>query len=113
MTSSKLYVSLPTQGSPLLSNSSSAGSIPIRAPITPDDDSSDVEASGYKTDSSDSQTTLSSIENGSEFDTGEDFETASERPLSGDPVERSNDIDKNPIFRFSSLLFVIVAKRVC
>lgn len=96
---SKPYARLSaTQGTPgklaLLSSSSLAGSLPIRAPPTPDSDSdSDSEFNGHDLGYC-SSCNISSIgcESGSEseaFVTGEEFETASERPLVADPVEEA------------------------
>ncbi|KAH0992933.1 hypothetical protein GBA52_004416 [Prunus armeniaca] len=105
---SKPYARLSaTQGTPgklaLLSSSSLAGSLPIRAPPTPDSDSdSDSEFNGHDLGYS-SSCNISSIgcESGSEseaFVTGEEFETVSERPLVADPeeeaLEQSDSVEK-------------------
>ncbi|KDP27797.1 hypothetical protein JCGZ_18877 [Jatropha curcas] len=77
---SKPQVSLlTTQGPPSLS-----GSLAIRAPITPEDDSSDFESNGHTSDIS------SSVDNGSEAEeyvSGEEFESASEKLFVGDSDE--------------------------
>ncbi|XP_021595270.1 translocase of chloroplast 101, chloroplastic isoform X2 [Manihot esculenta] len=97
-----------TQGSPSFSNSlllSPAGSFPIRAPITPDDDSSDFESISH-TDHGYSDTSIS-IDNGSESDeyvSGEEYESFSEKLFAGDPDEESPDeesgrLDKNKLSR--------------
>uniref|UniRef100_A0A2P2QMR5 Uncharacterized protein MANES_15G012200 n=1 Tax=Rhizophora mucronata TaxID=61149 RepID=A0A2P2QMR5_RHIMU len=103
---SMTHVSLSTaQGTPCLSSSlhPPTGSIPIRARITPEDDSSDFESDGHKTDDSDSNASGTaehsvSIDDGSEFEefasgeelaSSEGFDTASERPFMGDPDEEN------------------------
>ncbi|KAJ4834066.1 hypothetical protein Tsubulata_016264 [Turnera subulata] len=67
----------------------STGFLPIRAPLTVDDDSSDFQSDGYITDNSDSGNTTSADDESARFASGEeDFETASENDLIvGDPDE--------------------------
>ncbi|KAF2310960.1 hypothetical protein GH714_018790 [Hevea brasiliensis] len=96
-----------TQGSPSFSNSllpSPTGSLPIRAPITPDDDSSDFESNGH-TDHGYSDTS-SNIDNGSESDeyvSVEEFESGSEKLFAGNPDEENSEesglLDKNKLSR--------------
>ncbi|KAF5736989.1 translocase of chloroplast chloroplastic-like [Tripterygium wilfordii] len=75
-------------------SSASTGSLPIRAPITLDDDESGFESDGYKTGDSDISSSYSSgsgfqIESEG-FASGEEgFETASERHFVGDPDEET------------------------
>lgn len=77
------HVSLSkVQGSPSLSTSLllPAASLPIRVPITPDDDSLDYESADYIDHAYSDTDTSSSIDNGSEeYVSGEEFESASEK----------------------------------
>ncbi|XP_011005094.1 PREDICTED: translocase of chloroplast 159, chloroplastic-like [Populus euphratica] len=89
---SRIHVPVSTtQGTPP-SLPSSAGFLPIRAPITVDDFQSD----GYKTDTSDSDIGSSRSGTGSNIDNGfvsgeEEFDSASERPFLGDPDEENSE----------------------
>jgi Toc86/159 family protein import component len=83
-----------------LSSSSSAptGSLPIRAPPTLDSDS-DSESVGHKTFSTSSSSSSGGGYNGYESDerflTGEEFESASERPLVAEPDEETLEESEN------------------
>ncbi|PON88325.1 Chloroplast protein import component [Trema orientale] len=79
-----------------------SSSLPIRAPVTMDDDGSDFESNDDKFENNTSTgSSLGGSESGSEYEvfvSGEEFETASERGLVGDPdedtVEESGFADK-------------------
>ncbi|KAG8658826.1 hypothetical protein MANES_03G195500v8 [Manihot esculenta] len=96
------HVSLSkVQGSPSLSTSLllPAASLPIRAPITPDDDSLDYESADYIDHAYSDTDTSSSIDHGSEeYVSCEEFESASEKFFAGDPddekPEESRILDK-------------------
>ncbi|XWS14081.1 hypothetical protein CRYUN_Cryun36dG0092600 [Craigia yunnanensis] len=87
-----------------LTPSSSTGSLLIRAPLTVDSDS-EYESNGHETASTVGGSSLYSFENnseleseGEEFLSGDDgFETASERPLVGDPDEETLEEENNGI----------------
>lgn len=93
-----------------LSNPSSSlsGSLPIRAPLTVDDDNSDFESDGHKFDKSYGSSINGSSESESEsesevFVSGEESETASERQLVADPDEEtvgvSGAVEKYKLYR--------------
>ncbi|KAJ0093471.1 hypothetical protein Patl1_25065 [Pistacia atlantica] len=102
---------LANQQKSTLFSSSSTGSFLIRAPLTIDDDDDDdndddLESNGYKitvTDSGDGSGESITSSDSEGFVSGEDFETASERPFVGDPdgenFEESGFVDKYVLSR--------------